>query len=320
MNGLQYESISCPYCGGQDHSIFALGCELDSFRFYRRLKGFETVNYVRCSICGLVFSNPRLKYSNTTLNDLFPEHVTNRFRETDPESEAQCESKRRKVGRVAELLEGRQGRWLEIGCGFGQAMRQARELGFTVVGTELYLPYVDYCQALGLQVQPGSVDRIEFGTASFDVVYMEDVLEHLKQPFTFIDEAARVLKSSGILFVHTWVIDRSSSVADAFGLSWKADYNLDLTAHTTIFPADLLKRSLIERGFRLERLDEQVSASSRAVNRHSFWDHYCRKPGNLLKRSLVERGLRLKKLGRDGSDASPVRNPHRWWDLYCRKE
>src|SRR5262245_61345144 len=230
MNGLQYESVCCPYCGGQDYSIFALGCELDSFRFYRRLEGFQTVNYVRCRICGLVFSNPRLKYSNTTLNDLFPEHVTNRLRETDPESEAQWESKRRKVGRVAELLEGPLGRWLEIGCGFGQAMRLARELGFTVVGTELYLAYIDYCQARGLEVQTGSVDRIEFDTASFDVVYMEDVLEHLKQPFAIIDEAARVLKSSGILFVHTWVIDRSSSVADAFGPSWKADYNLDLTA------------------------------------------------------------------------------------------
>jgi SAM-dependent methyltransferase len=275
MNGLQYESICCPYCRGQDHSIFALGCELDSFRFYRRLKDFETVNYVRCQICQLVFSNPRLKYSNTTLNDLFPDHVANRLRETD--FEAQCESKRRKVRRVAELLEGRLGRWLEIGCGFGQAMRLARELGFTVVGTELFSAYIDYCQARGLEVRTGSVDRIEFDTASFDVVYMEDVLEHLKQPFAFIDEAARVLTPGGVLFVHTWVIDRSSSVADTFGPGWKANYNLDLTAHTTIFPADLLKISLIERGFRLERLDEHGSGSSSAGSRHRIWDLYCRK-------------------------------------------
>jgi 2-polyprenyl-3-methyl-5-hydroxy-6-metoxy-1,4-benzoquinol methylase len=273
MNGLQYESICCPYCGGQDHSIFALGCELDSFRFYRPFKGFETVNYVRCQICRLVFSNPRLKYSDTTLNDLFLEHVANRFRETDPESEARRESKRRKVRRVADLLQGRLGRWLEIGCGSGQAMRLARELGFTVVGTELYSAYIDYCQARGLQVRAGSVDRIEFDTASFDVVYMEDVLEHLKQPFAFIDEAARVLTPGGILFVHTWVIDRSGSVADTFGPDWKANYNLDLTAHTTIFPADLLKISLIERGFRLERVDECGSTSLGTP----AWSLYCRK-------------------------------------------
>ena len=276
VNGLQYEWICCPYCGGQDHSIFALGCELDSFRFYRRFEGFEAVNYVRCRSCQLVFSNPRLKYSNTTLNDLFPEHVAERFRETDPESEAQCEYKRREVRHVAALLEGRLGRWLEIGCGFGQALRQARELGFTVVGTELYSAYIDYCQARGLEVRAGSVDRIEFDTASFDVVYMEDVFEHLKQPFAFIDEAARVLAPGGILFVHTWVIDRSSSVADAFGPGWKADYNLDLTAHTTIFPDDMLKTSLIERGFRLERLDEW-SDSPPANKRHRFWHLFCRK-------------------------------------------
>jgi hypothetical protein len=145
--------MCCPYCKGQDHSIFALGCELDSFRFYRHLKGFETVNYVRCQSCQLVFSNPRLKYSDTTLNDLFPEH--------------------------------------------------ARELGFTVQGTELYSAYITCCQTRELEVRTGSVDRIEFDTASFDVVYMEDVLEHLKQPFDFIDEAGAHARR---LFVHTWVI------------------------------------------------------------------------------------------------------------------
>ena len=276
MKGLQYESIGCPYCGGRDHSIFALGRELDSFRFYQRLEGFETVNYVRCRTCQLVFSNPRLKYTSSTLNDLFPEHVGNQLRERDPESETQREYKRGKVGRVAELHEGRPGRWLEIGCGFGQAMRQARELGFTVVGTELYSAYMDYCQARGLEVRPGAVDRIEFDTASFAVVFMEDVLEHLAQPFAFLDEAARVLAPRGLLFVHTWVIDPSSSLVDSFGPDWRANYNLDLTAHTTIFPADLLKRSLIERGFRLERLDEH-EGSSPAGGRHRMWDLYCRK-------------------------------------------
>ncbi len=276
MNGPEYESINCPYCGGQDHSIFALGRELDSFRFYRRLEGFEAVNYVRCGTCQLVYSNPRLKYSNTTLNDLFPKHVAHQLRDKDPESEAQRESKRRKVARVAELL-GRPGRWLEIGCGFGQAMSQARDLGFTVVGTEIYSGLMDYCQARGLEVRAGSVDRIEFDTGSFDVVYMEDVVEHLKQPFAFIDEAARVLTPGGILFVHTWVIDPSGGVADVFGPDWKANYNLDLTAHTTIFPADLLKTSLVERGFRIEGLDEHRSGSSPAGSRHQIWDLYCRK-------------------------------------------
>ena len=279
MNGVQYEWICCPYCGGEEHSIFALGRELDTFRFYQNFEGFEALNFVRCQNCKLVYSNPRLKYSNTTLDDLFPGFVAQRFRQMDPESEAQCEARRRKVRCVAELVEGRPGRWLEIGCGFGQAMRQAQQLGFSVAGTELSSGYVDYCQARGLDVRAGSVDRIEFDNSSFDVVYMEDVLEHLKQPFAFIDEVARVLSPGGILFVHTWVIDRSSSVAEAFGPSWKADYNLDLAAHTTIFPADLLKTALIERGFRVERLDEWWGDSSPPGKRHRFWYLYCRKQG-----------------------------------------
>lgn len=275
MSDVQFESIGCPYCGGQDHSIFALGRELDSFRFYRRIAGFEDVNYVRCGACRLVFSNPRLKYGNATLNDLFPKHVALRLRDHDPESEAQQESKRQKVGRIADLLEGRSGPWLEIGCGFGQAMRQARARGYTMVGTEIISGFLDYCRERGLDVRPGSVDRIEFDAASFDVVYMEDLLEHLKQPFAFIDEARRVLTPGGILFVHTWVIDDSGSVVDNFGPDWKANYNLDLTAHTTIFPTELLKTSLVERGFPIERLDEKASSSP--GGHHRIWDLYCRR-------------------------------------------
>ncbi len=282
MRRLHYESIGCPYCHGDDHATFASGFELGSFRFYRHFEGFEKVNYVMCRNCRLIFANPRLRYTDSTLNDLFPEHVTNRQRETFPRRRKKRQLKRARVRNVAELLGRRRGSFLEIGCGFGDAMKAGQEMGFEVVGTELYQGYIEYCRGRGLDVRAGSVDIIPFDTNAFDVVYMEDVLEHLKNPFTFMTEATQVLRFEGILFIHTWAIGNPTNVISAFGTDWRENYNLDLTAHTTIFPRDLLKKSLVERGFEVQRADlvSQLSNPPEPVSTDShyqIWDLYCRK-------------------------------------------
>jgi len=131
-------------------------------------------------------------------------------------------------------------------------------------------------------VRAGSVDAIGFDDDTFDIVYMEDVLEHLKDPIAYCREARRVLRSDGILFVHTWVIDNPASVVDAFGERWRFDYNLDLTAHTTIFPTRLLLTHLADCGLRLEKTNLTNSLlggpGARANRRNvEFRDYYFRR-------------------------------------------
>lgn len=252
-----FREIACPCCGCHTSERWIEGRELDTFRFYSRLSGFERVNYVRCVRCELLYSNPRLVYTASTLESISPQHVARRWKRYEPIQDKLRRSTAAKVGQVVQLTGCRRGLFLEIGCGFGFGLEAAVAHGFDAIGTELYSGFLDACRKKGLNAIPGTVDRIGFPDGSCDVVFLDDVLEHIDQPFTYLDEIARVLRPDGVVFVHTWTIDEPTTVEAAFGPDWRKDPNLDLTAHTTIYPSRLLLRELSRRG-----MVPQLEASS----------------------------------------------------------
>lgn len=245
---LGFTEIDCPCCGSPTSALFIEGRELDTFRFYARLEGFERLNYVRCLCCGLIYSNPRLAYTESTLEEVSPGHVARRLERQEPIQERLRRGKAKKVERIVKLAGAARGRFLDVGCGSGFGLEAASARGFECVGTELYPGFIEVCRAKGLNVVQGRVDGLPFPDASCAVVFLDDVIEHLDQPFTYLDEIARVLEPGGILYVNTWVIDDPTTVDAAFGPEWRKDMNLDLTAHTTIYPTRLLLDQLHRRG------------------------------------------------------------------------
>ncbi len=245
---VSYRKIDCPNCRSDQYEHFITGKELVTYQHYKKLEGFGQINYVRCKACGLIYSNPRLVYTNTTLNNISPTHVERRRKRNQPFQEKLLRKKAKMLETIVNILGERRGQFLEVGCGLGYALVAARDQGFEVVATELYPGYIEICRAQGFNVIPGNVHSIPFPDRSCDVVFLDDVLEHLDQPFDFLDEVSRVLKPGGVAFLHTWVIDEPTTVQAGFGEDWRLDTNLDLTAHTTIFPTPLLLAQCVRRG------------------------------------------------------------------------
>jgi SAM-dependent methyltransferase len=82
-----------------------------------------------------------------------------------------------------------------------------------------------------------------FPDESFDAITMWDVLEHVHQPLVVIDAAARLLRPGGVLVVNhpnTASIDRR-----LFGRFWMG---YELPRHLYLYPGDLLRRLMAERG------------------------------------------------------------------------
>lgn len=239
----------CPCCGSESSELFAKGRDLDTYHFYSSLEGFERLNYVRCLNCGLIYSNPRLAYTDSTLHEVSPGHTARRIKRQQAIQDKLRRRKLKKVEKIVKLAGSTRGRFLDIGCGSGFALEAAVACGFDAIGTELQPGFIEVCRAKGLNAVPGTVEGISFPDASFAVVYLEDVLEHLNQPFAYLDEIVRVLQPGGILYINTWVIDAPTTVEAAFGPEWQKNLNLDLTAHTTIYPTQLLLDQLERRGF-----------------------------------------------------------------------
>jgi 2-polyprenyl-3-methyl-5-hydroxy-6-metoxy-1,4-benzoquinol methylase len=134
------------------------------------------------------------------------------------------------------------GRLLDVGCGPGLLLDEARRRGYTTVGLELTQTAARHArQALGLDVREVPLEAFdEFD--GFDVVVLADVLEHLDDPVAGVDRVARLLRPGGVLCLVT--PDPSSVTARLAGARWWGY----LPAHTCLLPRRTLREVISAAG------------------------------------------------------------------------
>lgn len=89
---------------------------------------------------------------------------------------------------------------LDIGCGPGFFLQRASEQGWRGCGVEPSIKAVEFARNLGLEVRHAFLTESlagELGT--FDVVYMNEVLEHVSSPIQILRIALGMLKPGGLL-------------------------------------------------------------------------------------------------------------------------
>jgi len=136
-------------------------------------------------------------------NELFEKFPSHRTLRATPEERRR--SGRKSAGVVIPLLT-RPSRILGVGCGFGDDLAVLRDMGHTCVGVEPSERMLKTCRELsGVEFVLGTADRLDFPEGSFDLVFSQQVLEHLHPadvPLAFA-ESYRVLTSGGWLVVET---------------------------------------------------------------------------------------------------------------------
>lgn len=93
---------------------------------------------------------------------------------------------------------------LEVGCGLGETTAWMLRYSKQAVGSDIWLQSpLKREQPLPLRFCEMDADRVwPFANSSFDVVVAMMVLEHVFDPFHFVKECARVMKSDGTLFLN----------------------------------------------------------------------------------------------------------------------
>jgi SAM-dependent methyltransferase len=204
--------VPCALCGG---STFARLWECGDFRF------------VRCRGCGLIQQNPQSE----------PTEVASRYDESYLHYEEQNQFAFRDLellalgdvglATAAEPLfarareEGRKPRVLDAGCATGALLDALRDLGWEPQGVEISVAQAGYGEArFGLPICAGTLESATFPVASFDLVHASHLIEHLGDPAAFLDEAARVLATGGLLALTTPNADGLQ--ARLFGPRWRS--------------------------------------------------------------------------------------------------
>lgn len=134
------------------------------------------------------------------LFERFPDHAVFDYTEA-----SRREAGRLAAGMIAPLA--RQGaRVLEVGCGRGDVLAALASGGLSCTGIEPSRRMIEVSsECEGVRVRYGTAERLEFEDGSFDLVFSQQVLEHLHPDDVplHLREAYRVLAPGGILAVET---------------------------------------------------------------------------------------------------------------------
>ena len=172
----------------------------------RRLPDRIHYRMVKCNACGLVRSDPVA--DDATLCNL--------YRQSAFDYSAEVTNLRRTYGRYLDKLEAfgvRKVSLLEIGCGNGFFLEEAQTRGYADVrGVE---PGSEATAKAAPDVREHIVCDIMrpglFAEASFDVVCLFQVLDHLPDPVGVLAESRRVLKPGGFMLILNHNIDALSA-------------------------------------------------------------------------------------------------------------
>jgi SAM-dependent methyltransferase len=152
----------------------------------------------RCGRCELVFPNPMPvplggsgQHYQQSADDYFEHHSP----------DAKRRSALAWLQQARELTGGR-GRLLDIGAGRGELLLAARQDGWAVVGIEPSTNFAAFAEHhAGIEILRCPVEECRFPDASFDVVILSAVLEHLYNPVETVREVARILRPGGAVFI-----------------------------------------------------------------------------------------------------------------------
>jgi len=86
---------------------------------------------------------------------------------------------------------------LDVGCGIGEFLYKFKELGADVYGIDIDKEKVKFVQNNFSNVQVSPAEKLAFRSSTIDIVFLHEVLEHVKSDRRTLLESFRVLKSGG---------------------------------------------------------------------------------------------------------------------------
>lgn len=234
------ESSNCDWCGTAQVEFLFDGPDL-----LTNLSG--TFRMVRCAKCGLIRQDPYLNWES--LRSFYPEDYRAYDSVIDNEVSVLRRLQRRygmwKRLRLIEHYRDR-GRLLDVGCGTGVFLAEARRSGrWDVVGVEPNQAAANYVQGvLKVPIIQKPFSEANLPEDSFDVITMWNVLEHFYHPIDELRSARKLLRDGGWLIFS--IPNLEGWEARAFGSAW---LGWDLPRHLYIFPREQMRAILSEIGF-----------------------------------------------------------------------
>ena len=229
---VKLEYPACPVCGGdQRHFPFRLHepyriacCEACGLHYlYRRLmeaamqEVYRQSSYYEGGACG---------YADTSY--------------TGQEAALRATFKRLLRNLTKRGLTG--GDLLEVGCGYGYLLDEARSLFSRRVGTEFSAQGAEIARATGAEVLVGGIEQVS-PDRKFDCIVAIQVIEHVYQPLSFVKQLASHTKAGGYIVMAT--PDIGGALRRTMGRRWPS---FKVPEHVVYFDFQSLRALMYQGG------------------------------------------------------------------------
>ncbi len=167
--------------------------------------------------------------------------------------------------RMASLVEPGS-RILDVGCGAGDFLQGLRRMGLRqLTGIDFSADMVKRLQELDMEGYCGTFEDFPAEPFSYDLVAMNNYLEHTLQPRVELEKAQRILRPGGWLVGEVPGFD--SWERRAFGRFWGGNH---VPRHTYQFSAGFLECELRRAGFEEVRITHQLNTSHLALSIQNY--------------------------------------------------
>lgn len=167
---------------------------------------------------------------------------------------------------LRELVSLPKGSLMDVGCGSGQTLSLAKQLGWQAMGVEIDPAAVRAARTQYLNVLEGTYEKLDDYKQEFDCIVCFHVLEHVYNPQDMLIKLKEALKPGGTLLLS--LPNATSALRYHFGENWRG---LEAPRHLSIPSMHQLKANLEEMGFSVKEVQLNVfptaSESSRIQRR-----------------------------------------------------
>ena len=204
------------------------------------LIGYEKAYLCKCKSCNLVFSkeipnidvltNYYTNYGNSYLSPI----TIKRYHEILDKFESY-----RKTNKL-----------LDIGCGVGSFLVEAKKRGWEVYGTEFSKVSAEFCIKKGIQCNIGILDEKNYLPEMFDVITSFEVIEHINNPQSELKKIHEILRKDGIFYITT------PNFNSLIRFKLKSKYNvICYPEHLTYYTRKTLGNALKISGFKKLKIE-----------------------------------------------------------------
>jgi Methylase involved in ubiquinone/menaquinone biosynthesis len=185
----------CPVCGAEKYVI--TGKPVVNKTAQSIIK--EDYSVVQCSRCSLYFVAPQIDFTAEERKLLYnPDYFS-------VQTEWLVKKRENELIQRMEIFErfvkSDEINFLDIGCGEGNTLSAALAKGWKVNGIDITDNRIEKAKDKKINFTEGMFLETEYKPDSFDIIYIDSVLEHVVDPFGYLKEIRRILKKGGVIYV-----------------------------------------------------------------------------------------------------------------------